>query len=898
MIKQIQLRGISRAPSDRANEDGGCAESLNVHLDNGETAPTLPPEDVTDTLAPGLDESGMKVLYIHKGFGYTNYIGTKDGDLCAWVNGGLETIREDCDVVTVGSTGNIVVYTIQDSEVNGRTGYALFKDGGYIDLEDGVPVPTVTFNVVPQSQELVKLSVSLAEYPTLNQLAASSSAQDVWDRVMERKGLGGEEFDFYNFVVESVWEVLNNQVNNDRNDGIFCAPVLARYAVKLYDGSYVYNSEPVMLSGGFDHLFIDSPLTGITKLSGQSGTDRWMYMVFAMNDRFKVTADVSFGREAANWGDLIESVDVFLSTDIRAPYMETKFSYAAETNNTPTLPSGVELVGGASYINFEGFEYKENDNGWEYERQDKLRSIFEREYIDRANFYRVAQLAMDETDEEIAPLSQDDLVVHPRLSESDSHKVDAYGYFTNYNRRLVTGEQHVTMSRGHSNPQGVINGATGTTYYYTVVYHIREANGVEHLVEGYKGKPFVPAEVRGYVAYPDPRCYQADLYIGTDQNSFSSMVILPMKEHPNLNCAYGFWGLNSLLEYTTQGREAGDPTEYPQHFSGSFVEKGRLALTETDNPFSFPLAQRVSFQSEVIAALPLTLPPSPAQFGQFDLYAFTDEGIYVVRIDDEGGAASSHYLSQDVAVRGTVTQINQGIVFVSEQGVMILQGSGIVNISPNMVGRHYVLDASVADVVSRSEWAGLLPFVSDDTPFMAFAEECRIAYDYAGRRILLLNPDEIYQYVYMFDTQTWHKTAGELPEFTILNSYPDCLVSTYDSDDVPALLNFSTVMDDEDVLSDDVDPVDGMIVTRTMDLGEPDIRKVIHDIRIRGRFNRGDVKYLMLGSMDGIHWKRLLSKGGGSYNLFRFVILTKLSPTERISWIDVDYDRRFANKLR
>ena len=46
MIKQIQLRGISRSPSDRMTEDGGCAESLNVQLEQQELAPMLTPKKV------------------------------------------------------------------------------------------------------------------------------------------------------------------------------------------------------------------------------------------------------------------------------------------------------------------------------------------------------------------------------------------------------------------------------------------------------------------------------------------------------------------------------------------------------------------------------------------------------------------------------------------------------------------------------------------------------------------------------------------------------------------------------------------------------------------------------------------------------------------------------------
>ena len=89
-----------------------------------------------------------------------------------------------------------------------------------------------------------------------------------------------------------------------------------------------------------------------------------------------------------------------------------------------------------------------------------------------------------------------------------------------------------------------------------------------------------------------------------------------------------------------------------------------------------------------------------------------------------------------------------------------------------------------------------------------------------------------------------------------------------------------------------------LLVTRPFDLGEPDVRKAIKSLRIRGYFNHKDVKYMLLGSMNGIVWRKLLSLRGGSYKSFRLVILANLAPGERISWVDVDYEGRFGDKLR
>ena len=73
MIKQIQLRGISRTPSDRLSEDGGLSESLNMYMDTAENAPAILPEDVTTKI--GLPE-GLQAerIFIHKTANYQNPI--------------------------------------------------------------------------------------------------------------------------------------------------------------------------------------------------------------------------------------------------------------------------------------------------------------------------------------------------------------------------------------------------------------------------------------------------------------------------------------------------------------------------------------------------------------------------------------------------------------------------------------------------------------------------------------------------------------------------------------------------------------------------------------------------------------------------------------------------------
>ena len=149
--------------------------------------------------------------------------------------------------------------------------------------------------------------------------------------------------------------------------------------------------------------------------------------------------------------------------------------------------------------------------------------------------------------------------------------------------------------------------------------------------------------------------------------------------------------------------------------------------------------------------------------------------------------------------------------------------------------------------------------------------------------------------------------ASGIYDVKVLNAYPDCLISV-DPHAAPALgkvVDFSTVLDDGAMFAQQPSsgssvpqPVRGIIVTRPFDLDAPDVRKAIKSLRVRGDFNRQDVQYLLLGSFDGLSWKHLTSLRGGSYKMFRLILLTNLMPKERVTWIDIDYDIRFSNRLR
>jgi hypothetical protein len=78
----------------------------------------------------------------------------------------------------------------------------------------------------------------------------------------------------------------------------------------------------------------------------------------------------------------------------------------------------------------------------------------------------------------------------------------------------------------------------------------------------------------------------------------------------------------------------------------------------------------------------------------------------------------------------------------------------------------------------------------------------------------------------------------------------------------------------------------------------PDVYKSITRIKIRGDYDKENVKFILQGSNNGKDFVTLNSFRGKSWKMFRIFILADLEPTERISWIDVDFEPRYNNRLR
>lgn len=974
-IKRIQLRGISRSPSDRMTDDGGCAESLNVQLDNTELAPSFFPEDVTEKIGLSDDLQADKV-YVHKTANIENTIVVKNGQFVAYGKTGKEISSFPIsgvisDIISLGNT--IVVLT------NQNVNFVLFKGGRYISLGADIPFPKLQI-MANGTNGSKSTSIDLEELGVPGMYRAFNSA---------------EYGDYLNGGInadENVIKILSN-INDQRvalagelgRKGYFWGPIYVMYGVTLFNGT-VITTVPELLCLNTTTLPYVWDLTLSSKFTNNGANKEFQGGIDAVIDApaFSLNVTAAEDYNLADWKGLIQSVDIYVSLPIdTAPdFRRIELTEVTDTNNAETaiqtrtaqtkwgiLKEREQVLGEGVFYRVKSYELSQEDG-------DTISHLF---FKWNSQDYDVTGESLANSIDRLPSSSVDHVYI-------DAIKVKA--------EKAIQYNEHVLLSSASNLLQfrGIVStlNQSSKLKYSARLKFILSSGEVIYSDDGIYFPPSGFLSFAGISATSVEMLIRRDRKIYTDQDwddyeieTTYSYLVLPMNPHPSMPCSYATIGLgrefgeyafekNGALSLEEVQKIVDFNTEAPHYLS----LENKLLVSSSSNPFVYPETKRITFQSRVLGVAVATTALSQGQFGQFPLYAFTEDGVWAMETSADGSFLSNKPLSRDVCInQNSIVSIDDAVVFVSAQGVMMLQGSQVVNISPFMNGKHYVVESAAQSIIeSQDVFCDLLNSISDNTHFQAFVKAASVAYDYAGRRLIFIKRDEMYQYIYMLNAKTWHKSAYDIDLISPINSYPECLVQgekaikhtkilwkvvSYESQEEPEYLaerirvvapdlrdeeidtflhdgepidvtniaksdrdwlhaemtyynvitsfeekedyvrytriyDLSTILDAAESKS----PVRGVIATRPFDLGEPDVFKTIKDVRIRGQFPRGAVKFILLGSNDGIHFSVINTFRGKSWKLFRLIILADLDATDRISWIDVGYETRFTNKLR
>lgn len=740
VFKEIGLLGISNiAPADVCN-DGECCDIVNMRNNNGFWSICGMPEKILES-----DNNGRITKFVHSNNDYSHLI-SYDGKTIFWeadiVNGLCSPIRKaiaDIDnVSSFESMGNVLM-----AKCDNGYKYLIFNKNDYSLIGD-IEMPLLQFKL---ETPIIKIGSQLESYKLPYPVEAGKNFENY--RYIANK--------FYNEAVPAMFDINNK-------GRTFSTPFLVRYAIKLFDGSYIKPSAPILMTSKEDirsilkmkaYFFYSDSEEGYTILNPN--------IFFMANSLWFNTLHIP----SSEWDDIISSIDIFISNPLNiASNQSNKVVYKNEYFENP------------------------NDKKSSFNVDLEFPTLSDKEIRDKLSnesvFYKIASYKLSDLREDInnykliyPSFTLDALVTQEILHiDNFSH----YNFTGNvsflYNSRLHIGNICRNLPKpfdmaSFNIPDKLINGDdSGLNFEGVNRCHIKVT------IKSSVGDKFVETDMNvpkdgymtPYISYPDSRASLMEIWLEYN-NGTKKYVSLPLSGSKVENMAYflndGFKGI-SFEDYNK---------EIPANREIGFENfPNLLRVSNNENPFCF--SQELSYNissGKILNIATVTSELSQGRYGDFPLYIFTSDGIWALQQGDENVAYKSLLpVSRDIALSpNSIANIDNAIIFLSEKGLLIIRGSEVAQLSSFGLNRCDIIDEKVIkgkdfNIISNQK-------IIDD--FKEFITKSHIEFNYNNRELLFLKEGENYLYSFSLNNGVWNRIKfQEKPLCSFLKIYPQLFV--------------------------------------------------------------------------------------------------------------------------
>lgn len=869
--KQQQLtfsKGITNVPSDALCSDNTLEESVGlVYSDSEHRVIQKPSLHMT-----GLN--GKTLLYIHVYNDQKRYIVLDDTSL-KWGTNASGTYTPGGNLFTVTGTPNITsigkILIVSDN--NGIHSY-LWKTNSYDSIT--YPFPEIGLDVVLGSPVLGDDTVHSGSATGIIQ------SSGVTGGVKVKAG----QRDAYNNLVVGLYNKNLNYIASQKG---FARPFAIRMALELYDGSYTFITNPVLLFPTVTestYAFFDGAWND-GEFNGNFCVDTYYSRLFV-----KQTTDYS------EYHDIIKDVVLFATRGV--DIYNTTVDQPLDSLGTG---SGIVVANNISadtdYLNA-GCEYRTFTNTRSVETYNRPQACLEkRDTIDIKNdlisdtvFYKVCSLGLKSIDEytDIASLTSDSVLKNLTTQEQLG---DDYFSRSNmkpnlmyaYNSRLNLANVSRGVFEGFDFFTPLANDSINGYSFYVKIKLDTESVWVRHSC-------FSQQKQGIYFFYPDSRAEHITIY----KNAGDCVCDAELTESESLNGAYylreypssttdeiivtvGDDGFH-LTSWTKDGEQM--PADHTNNYAFEMLPN-YVIQSEVNNPFVFKAAGYFKVGTgKILAMSSITQALSEGQFGQFPLLVFSESGIWTLAVASTGYYSSVHPMSREVALLDNpcITQTDGAVFFASEKGLMVVVGAQVKCVSEQLSGKANGINIS-------------------DGAFQDYLKNAFIAYDYRDSLLWIFNPDsgfEEYCYIYSMKTGTFAKYLFTSAITNIVDNYPDYLLQSGTS--VFSLLDRPNINSTEE----SANTYTATMITRPMKLENAlalkSIMQVkhIHDMQgsltlrifASNKLSQSDSDWVELFSLRGVPWK---------YYKFRYDF-TGLKATDRFAGTMLITQERRTDKLR
>lgn len=923
MEKDIKYAGISRLPSDFESEDGQLALSLNAGVNNGAIRTVYPPKEIMEI--PG----GFTLVYIHETVNTKRYIlqetlwdekhtiveGYK---FYYWFGEETEQPKEisgldlnHVKIHQINAIGNSLLVLCDDA-----MHYILWKTEGagtYKYLGTHFPETSISFGLQGTMAQSDIVSIALED-----QIPYNESFKELKFSERDKKS-----------VTDSVLAKVNKFIAEESlNKGKFLYPFILRWAYRMYDGSLTMHSAPILMVCSSD-LAPEAILTDLKLSNGKLASFKTKVVGVLQTIDYAVSSadDLNLLKD---WKDIIRSVDVFVSSPIytydQNGECEGLRQILSKYNDTYSICKLEKSEFGGPNRDYQKYHQRWTINQmyhYAFPRDvnaniskrvmlpKKTQAEIVEDIRDCANFYFLTSLKLDslKTERTKIEIKEDylqSLSVRERMTDDyDSHDNIIPKYSFEYNARLNIANlskkvfngfpPHACMCYcdGYYNPE---SNTDDTLTGQNILFYYFIKQGEKEFVVCTGMSDWKSPDIPLFLYYPNINAHK--VVIGIGAGGHEDFFERELVSHNSLNGSLFFTGWE-CLDLTSES------VPRPIVSSNTTTQlPNKIYTSEVNNPFYFPLLGINTIGTGTILGLAsATKAISEGQFGQFPLYAFSTDGVWALEVSDTGGFSSKQPVSRDVCINPkSITQIDSGVLFATERGVMMLESGQCQCITDILDGDNFFMDGSTLALPAleqtiRNIYGNYIAI--PEQPIKDFVRSAEILYDYTNQRIILYKPrtdiidkSDSIAYVYNIKDSAWLQIRHSI--HNKVRSYPEALAMTVDG----SLIDYCKQV---------VTPnTNGLLITRPFKLSSAADLKTIETIVQRGTLRRDSVKQILYGSRDGFNWFPVYSSSnmylrgfrGTPFKLFCLVLFTNMDKDESLSGCSVDFEVRHNNQLR
>lgn len=920
MNKELKYSGFAALPSDYECPDGQLAASINLIAENDHLKPLHQPSAILK-----FPNENYKVLYLHITSLYTHYI-VLYGTNLYWLDSSLtEGKFLPLEVNTSDLTLLKAFPTIHEINAIGNTLVVLTPDGihhflwkdastGYTYLGTHLPELPLSFGL---QGEMIRTDSFSISFDTI-------SAENLRDEFSE---------DNKSKITSQVLAKVNKFIaDNSINAGKFIFPFLVRYAYRLYDGSLTMHSSPILMICSSD-VAPTVVWDGEDYIPKSSHSDAKLRVAGMVHTLDYAVGNATRIAEIQHWKDIVRSVDIFISKPIFTYDQNgecSRFKYATELFYNYSICKHINQAADSSkypikyqynrFTKLYSFTFYPSDilhtPNYILEIPKRSADQVKADIRSESNFYFLKSINLEDltTSRTIIAVEEDylqSLVAREVMTDDyDSHDTLIPKYSFAYNSRLnianLKKRLYNSYNMGAMFPftNGYITDdinnplSADITQTWGVYFFIKQ-DGKDIVVKG-ENAVFGFNTKFLFFYYPNVNAYKAVFWCDS-----TYYYEIPLEAHGFLNGAFYFGGWNDLMPNNNiKSPTASTDTELTVEIAN------KIYTSEVNNPFYFPVTGiNTVGTGNILGIKSAAKALSQGQFGQFPLYAFTDEGVWALEVSSSGGYSARQPITRDVCINPeSITQIDSAVLFATDRGIMMISGSVTNPITEAINTNDFfnILQLPKLDEVLKVNNPGLsseimkilgthpVSYYPYPSPFFkqSLLQQLQILYDYSNQRIMIFVPESKNQaysnipcFIFSLKSKTWGMANYKIE--SAVNSYPDALAM----DSSGQLINFSK---DNEVEKEQ------LIVTRPFKLGVPDAYKTIDTIIQRGYFRKGHVKSMLFGSRDLQHWHLVWTSKdhslrgfrGTPYKYFCIALMCNLFQDESIYGASVQFTPR------